>query len=133
MLVHAQAQASANVQPVSAHIEHVETVSAKDNHGHAIRRPLVIYSYTVGGVRYTTDRITSLVRPHGSAWADEMVHRFHTGQTLTAYVAPFDPGSAFLIQDRDWRAYAFAIVPLLIALGLATYWPWAGIRADTRP
>lgn len=128
-LVYAQAQPSRGVQPVPAKIEHVEVVSTKDAHGHPTKRPLVIYSYTVGGVRYTTDRISSLVRPHGASWADEMVHRYHPGESVTAYVAPFDPGSAFLIRDRDWRTYAFGIVPLVLAVGLAAYWPWTGLRA----
>ncbi len=127
-LVYVEAGPTRNTQPVQARIEHTELVSIKDPNGHVLRRPLVIYSYSVGGVRYTTDRITSLGRSHSASWAEKIVGQFHVGQTVTAYVSPFDPGSAFLIQDRDWRAYVFAIVPLLVGLGLAAYWPWAGIR-----
>jgi hypothetical protein len=127
-LVYVEAGPARNTQPVQAKIEHVEVVSAKDASGRPIRRPLILYSYSVGNVRYTTDRITSLGRSHGASWTDDIVGQYHAGQTVTAHVNPFDPGSAFLIQDRDWRAYVFAIIPLVLALGLAAYWPWAGLR-----
>ena len=134
-LVYVEAGPARNAQPMQARIEHVEVVSTRDPKGHAVRKPLIIYSYSVGGVRYTTDRITSLARSHSSSWADQITRQFHVGQTVTAYVAPLEPGSAFLIQDRDWRAYLFAILPLVAGLGLAAYWPWAGIRApaDSHP
>jgi hypothetical protein len=117
-----------NAQPVPATVEHVETISRDDGHGHAAKVPLVIYSYTVNGVRYTTDRLTSLGRQHAGSWTTDMMKQFHPGQTVTAYVAKLDPGSAYLIRDYDWRAYAFLIIPIVAALALALYWPWAGIR-----
>jgi hypothetical protein len=129
-LIYVEGGPARNAQPVQARIEHVEVVSTKDSRGRALQRPLVIYSYSVGGVRYTTDRIMSVARPQTSSWAEEIARQYKVGQTVTAYVTPLDPGSAFLIQDRDWRAYAFAIIPLILALGLAVYWPWAGIRAQ---
>lgn len=128
-LVYVEAGPARNTQPVQAKIEHVEVVSTKDPKGHPFRRALILYSYPVGNVTYTTDRITSLGRSHGDSWTDYIVRQYHVGQTVTAHVNPLEPGSAFLIQDRDWRAYAFAIIPLAVALGLAAYWPWAGIRA----
>jgi hypothetical protein len=60
-----------------------------------------------------------------------MTRRFHTGETVTAYVSPTNPGSAFLIRDYDWRAYTLLGLPLALAVGLVIYWPWAGIRAAT--
>ena len=127
-LVHAEAAIARHAQAVDAVIEHVEVVSAPDSKGRVTRRPLIIYSYSIGGVRYTTDRVTALTRSHSASWADEIVGQYKVGQKVTAYVSPADPGSAFLIADRDWRAYAFAVVPLVLALGLAAYWPWAGVR-----
>lgn len=117
-----------NADPVPARIEHVEVISRDDGHGHTAKLPLVIYSYSINGVRYTTDRLTSLGRQRGANWIAEVTQRFRPGETVTAHVAKLDPGSAFLIRDYDWRAYAYLVVPLVIALGLAVYWPWAGIR-----
>lgn len=114
--------------PVSARVESVQVLSVKDARGRAEKRPVVIYSYSVGDVRYTSDRLTSLAGSHSDSWAEHMAQRFHAGQTVTAYIAPLDPGSAFLIQERDWRTYSFAIIPLVVAFALAVYWPWAGLR-----
>jgi hypothetical protein len=130
-LVYVEGGLARKTQPVQARIEHSEVVSTKDPSGRPVQRPLVIYSYSVGDVRYTTDRITSLARPHSSSWANQMVGQYHVGQMVTAHVNPFEPGSAFLIEERDWRAYTYAIVPLLVAIGLAAYWPWAGIRTPS--
>jgi hypothetical protein len=127
-LVYAQGKPARTAQPVPARIESAEVLSVKDAHGHPVKRAMVIYSYSVGNVRYTSSRITSLAGAHSDSWEEHMAHRFHIGQDVTAYVAPLDPGSAFLIQQGDWRAYAFGIVPLVFALALAIYWPWAGIR-----
>jgi hypothetical protein len=115
---------------VTAKIEHAQVVSTRDARGHEVKRPLIIYSYAVGGVRYTTDRITSLRRNHSDAWAADMVRRYHVGENVTAYSSPTDPGSAFLIAETDWRLYGFIIAPLVLAIALAVYWPWAmGSRA----
>ena len=128
-LVTLQSEPARTARPVSAKIEHVEVVSIKNPHGDSVSRPLIIYSYSAAGVRYTTDRLTSLGRQHSSSWAKAMAGRYHVGDTVTAYVAPLNPGSAFLVRDYDWRSYGFLVIPLVIGAGLALYWPWAGIRA----
>jgi hypothetical protein len=130
-LVYAQGKPARSAKPVPARIESSEVLSVKDAKGHFVKRPVVIYSYSVGDVRYTSSRITSLAGRHSDAWAEDIAHRFHPGQTVTAYTEPLDPGSAFLIQTGDWRTYSFAIVPLVLALALAIYCPWAGIRNPT--
>jgi Protein of unknown function (DUF3592) len=132
-LVYVEGKPVREARPVPATIEHVEVVPTKDGHGHSSSRLLIIYSYSIGGSRYTTDRLTSLARPHSGAWTAQMAHRFDSGQKVTAHVSPMDPGSAFLVQDYDWRAYAFAIVPLFCALALAVYWPRSGIRVQQTP
>jgi hypothetical protein len=124
-LVHLQGALSRTTRPISATIEHAEVISKKDSHGHVTKQPLVLFSYTVGGVRYTTDRIMSLNRSHSEGWAAEIAHRYHDGQTVTAYYNPLDPGSAFLERDVEWRAYVFLVVPLALALALIVYWPRA--------
>jgi len=128
-LVHLEATPDRGTQIVPATIEHVEVIARNDGHGHTVKLPLVLYSYSINGVRYTTDRLTSRGRCHDENWATDVAHRYHAGETVPAYVSTFDPGNGFLIRDTDWRAYAFLIVPLLIAIMLAVYWPWAGIRA----
>jgi Protein of unknown function (DUF3592) len=127
-LVYAQGKPARIAKAVPARIESVQVLSVKDARGHSTKRPIIIYSYSVGDVRYTSDRIMSLAEPHSASWAERMAQRFHVGQAVTAYITPLDPGSAFLIQERDWRTYAFGVVPLILALALAIYWPWAGIR-----
>jgi len=113
---------------VLATIERAEDISTNDGHGHVTKRLLVIYSYSVDGVRYTTDRVTSRGNAHGSLWAEHVARQFHSGQSVTAYVGTTDPGSAFLVRDHDWRVYALVAFPLVVAIGLAIYWPWAGIQ-----
>ncbi len=112
-------------RPVAARIEHVEMISRDDGHGHVRTLPLVIYSYTIGGVRYTTSRLTSLATPHGDRWAADVTRRYHQGDSVTAYYNPAEPGSAFLTRERSWGAYAMVGIPLLLALALVLYWPRA--------
>jgi hypothetical protein len=119
-----------DVRPVTATIERVETVTNDDGHGHATTRRLVIYSYSIDSVRYTTDRVGSRGAAQQSAWAAHVARQLRPGQTVTAYVASSNPGSAFLVRDYDWRVYALLGLPLALGVGLAIYWPWAGIRAE---
>jgi Protein of unknown function (DUF3592) len=127
-LIYLQERPAREARQVAATIERLEVIPRDDGHGHVEHRPLVLYSYSVDGVRYTTDRLTSLSRQHDSAWIAHATAQFHVGQSVTAYVHIADPGFAFLVRDHDWRAYAFSGVTAAMALGLAAYWPWAGLR-----
>ena len=118
-------------RPVAAVIEHMDVVKLTDARAQASNRPIVIYSYSIGDVRYTTDRLTSSGRLHDSAWVATATRQFRPGQAVTAYVGSTDPGSAFLVRDYDWRAYAVFLGPLTVAVSLAVYWPWSGLRAKS--
>ena len=132
-LVRLEEQPARVADPVQATVEHVDVITRDDGHGHMTKRPLVIYSYSIHGVRYTTDRLTSLGRTHDSAWVGQVVQHYRPGQAVTAYVSPSDPGSAFLLRDYDWRAYVFLGAPLVLGIGLIGYWPWTGLRDAKQP
>jgi len=127
-LVALESRPARAARPIEGRIEHVDFIKHDDGHGNVSVRPIVIYSYSVGEVRYTTDRIGSLGHPLQARDSVEIRRRYQAGQPVTAYVVPLDPGSAFLVQDHDWKAYSFLFVPLAGALGLAAYWPASGLK-----
>jgi Protein of unknown function (DUF3592) len=124
-LVRAQEMPIRNAHPVTATIDHVDVVTHKDTRGRPTQQPIVLYSYQVNGVHYSTDRVTLRDASRSGSWATDMAARFHAGETVTAYYDPADPGAAFLIAERSWAIFASFIVPLAVALVLACLWPRA--------
>jgi hypothetical protein len=108
---------------VTATIIHVDVIAHQDTRGRTLEQPIVMYSYQVDGVHYSTDRVTVLEASRSGHWATDVASRFHAGDTVTAYYDPTAPGSAFLIEERSWTIYASFIAPLVIAIVLACLWP----------
>ncbi len=108
---------------IPATILRTDIVTHKDVHGRTVQQPIVMYSYQVDGVHYSTDRVTLREAARTGNWATGVVARFHAGDTVTAYYDPAAPGSAFLITERSWAVYAAFVVPLVLAILLSLLWP----------
>jgi hypothetical protein len=120
-----------NSVPVTAMVDRVDVVTHKDGRGATVQQPVVLYSYQVNGVHFSTDRVTPHDASRSGAWAAGVASRFHAGQTVTAYYDPADPGSAFLIAERSWAVYASFVVPLAIAVVLISLWSRARLTRFT--
>jgi hypothetical protein len=112
-----------NARTVPATIIRVDVIAHKDAQGHPVQQPIVMYSYEVDGVHYSTDRVTLREASRPGRWAADIASRFHAGDTVTAHYDPATPGSAFLITERSWLIYAAFIVPLALAVLLCLLWP----------
>jgi hypothetical protein len=138
-LVHSQEAPLKGVLPVTAKILRSDVVAHKDAQGHTLEQPIVMYSYQVDSVHYSTDRVTLREASRPGHWAKDVAARFHAGDTVTAYYDPASPGSAFLITERNWLVYPAFIVPVVLAILLAALWPRvagqasAGQASDSQP
>jgi Protein of unknown function (DUF3592) len=130
-MVRAQEIPIRDARPVSAAVKRVDIVTHKDVRGRPTQQPIVLYSYQVNGVHYSTDRVALREASRSGSWASDVAARFRVGQTVTAYYDPADPGAAFLIPERSWAVFASFIVPLAVALVLAGLWPRAMRDAGT--
>jgi hypothetical protein len=122
-LVQAQDAPLRGAHPVSATIIRTDVVTHTDARGRTVHQPIVMYSYQVDGVHYSTDRVTLREASRTGDWATGIAARFHAGDTVTAYYEPATPGSAFLITERSWEVYAAFVVPLVLAILLSLLWP----------
>jgi hypothetical protein len=112
-----------DAHPVRAAIIRTDVVTHKDAKGRTVQQPIVMYSYEVDSVHYSTDRVTLREASRPGSWAADVAARFHAGDTVTAYYDPASPGSAYLITERSWVIYAALIVPALLAIFLSLFWP----------
>jgi hypothetical protein len=122
-LLQAQEAPLRGAHPVNAAILRTDVVTHKDAQGRTVEQPIVMYSYQVDGVHYSTDRVTLREAARTGDWATRIVARFHAGDTVTAYYDPAAPGSAFLITERSWEVYAAFVAPLVLAILLSLLWP----------
>jgi hypothetical protein len=122
-LIRAQEGPLRNARTVRATVIRVDVIAHKDAQGHPVEQPIVMYTYVVDSVHYSTDRVTLREASRPGHWAADVASRFHAGDTVTAYYDPATPGSAFLITERSWLVYVAFIVPLVFAVLLCLLWP----------
>lgn len=108
--------------PVTATVRRVDVIEQKDSNGVPTKRAVILYSYTVDSVVYTTDRATPSSDVRDPATVLMLASRLHEGQSTTAYHDPFQPGSAYLVRSRHRILYVLAVGPLLLAVILLANW-----------
>ena len=79
-LVHSQEAPLKGVLPVTAKIIRSDVVAHKDAQGHTLEQPIVMYSYQVDSVHYSTDRVTLREASRSGHWAKDVAARFHAGR-----------------------------------------------------
>jgi hypothetical protein len=73
-------------------------------------KPQVEYSYVVAGRQYTSNRVTMINPNHtDETWAKEIVTKYHSGLTTTAYYNPKNPQKSFLIYEAAFWPYSSAL------------------------
>ncbi len=102
---------------LSTGVQDYTTGSGKNRERHW--RPVIRFTYEYQGVPHTSSTVTPLNQGGSRTWADEIVGRFHDGQTTTAFVDPSSPAEAFLIPARSWKPRAGAAVGALLAIASA--------------
>jgi len=76
-------------------------------------KPVVTYTYEVGGRPYTCKRVTPLDEGGGRAWAHRIVNSYKAGQTCEAYYDPGNPANAFLLRQIRFSPYMAVLFPML--------------------
>jgi hypothetical protein len=108
--------------PVTATVRRVDVIEQKDSNSGSTKRPVILYSYAVDSVVYTTDRVTPSSDVRDPATVSALAAGLHEGQSITAYHDPFQPGSAYLVRSRHRILYVLAVGPLLLAVILLANW-----------
>jgi hypothetical protein len=109
--------------PVVATVRRLDVLSQSDGRGHTTPRSEILYSYPVGAVVYTTDRVTPATDPRDQSTVASLAKSLHEGQTVSAYYDPAQPGSAYLVRAHNRVLYAILAGPLLLAIILIANWP----------
>jgi hypothetical protein len=109
--------------PVMATIRRLDVMPQNDGHGRTIQHPVILYSYSVGGVVYTTDRVTPSTDVRDLDAVATLAKSLHEGQSITAHYYPAQPESAYLIRAHNRVLYALCAGPLLLAVILIANWP----------
>ncbi|HYF64664.1 MAG TPA: DUF3592 domain-containing protein [Herpetosiphonaceae bacterium] len=94
-------------------------------------RPLVSYSYSVGGRAYSGTRVTPLNEHAGSEWAGGLAARFQPGRTYQGYYDPDRPGEAFLVAEIHWVELVMGLFAALMA-SPGCYFVYSIVRAFRR-
>ena len=122
-LIQWQSRPLENSVPVQATVRKVDVLAQTDSKGRATKRPLLLYSYNVGGVVYTTDRIAPPSDQRDGSAALVLASTLHDGQVITAYYDSMQPSSAYLIREHSRLLYVYCIGPLILAIVLIANWP----------
>jgi hypothetical protein len=98
-------------QPVDARVLSTDIKTVRGDKGNTYA-PVVRYQYFLDGVRYQSDRVLPLNMSASWQWATKISSRFQRGATVTAYVNPSHPASAFLVHEVSLLPLLFVAFPL---------------------
>jgi hypothetical protein len=122
-LIQWQSRPLENSVQVPATVRRVDVLTQTDSKGHATKHPLLLYSYSVGGVVYTTDRIVPSSDQRDGPAALALASSLRDSQVITAYYDSTQPSSAYLIREHTRLLYVYCVLPLLLAVVLIANWP----------
>jgi Protein of unknown function (DUF3592) len=101
-------------QPVSARVLSTDIKAVRGDKGTSYA-PVVRYQYSVDGTQYISSRVLPLDVSAGLGWAERLRNRFRSGDIVTAYVNPRQPGAAFLVHEASLLPLWFVALPLAVA------------------
>ena len=93
--------------PTTATVVSTDIATVRSNNNGTSFRPVVTYQYIVAGTPYTSQRLAPLTESYSRSWAQNVIDRYPTGKSLTAWYDPKHPGNA-IIERR------FSYIPLII-------------------
>lgn len=111
-------------QPVAAKVVSSEVTSRHGSKGGTTYKPLVRFTYQVGGIEHSADTAMPIdMSTSGSAWAQRIVARFPAGSQTTAYYDPRSPGDAFLVREANVFPYLIILFPMVhVCIGVGVWW-----------
>jgi hypothetical protein len=109
-------------QPVPAQVLSAKVVihTTTGKNGGTTYAPVISYTYTVGGHRYTSKNVMPGLNSSGSSnWAQSVVDQYRPRTKTTAWYCAADPSKVFLLHRLDEGPYVFALFPaLFVVLGI---------------
>ena len=111
-------------EPVSARILSTDIKAVRGDKGTSYR-PVIRYRYSINGAQYVSDQVLPLTVSASYRWATQLRDRFRRGDSVTAYVNPSRPSSAYLVRDVSLLPLMFVAIPLAMVGVLAWF---AGIQ-----
>jgi hypothetical protein len=106
----------------TATVQSTDVVTTRDEKGQVTTRPAVRYAYRVDGRAYSSDEVTPLNESRSGNWAQGVAASYHSGQVVTVYYDPANPGHAYL--ERTW-----SVLPWLFVAGPLVFLILGGISA----
>ena len=99
-------------------IQKAKVVKSRDSEGDEVSRQDVVYSYSIGGRSYRSNRIRFGI-PRKLTWSSESRPGYRRGEHVEVYYNPSRPSVSALQRGSS----PFAVITLLIGAGIV----WIGI------
>jgi hypothetical protein len=111
----------ATYRPVAVTVVRSGVEESRDGDGVSYR-PVVLYHYTVAGLRYTSDRVTALGESRSGRWAQTLAARYTPALRYVGYYDPARPGHSFLVRERS--GFPFGLMGMSGMGLLLLAWAW---------
>lgn len=118
LMVWTARQKLAEFRPVGATVLSTRVETTAGLHGEALRRPVVVYRYIVGGRVYVSDAVGLDATRREGQWAFDVVNRFTPGERRRAFYDPRNPQHSFLLEPRSRGWYVLGLLPLLLLVAI---------------
>lgn len=122
--------------PVPARVTAVGIDARGQHRGDSLFTPLVMFSYTIGGVAYESGRYRAAGGPAvDRPTAERLVAPYYVGKPVSVFVRKGAPSSAFLRRETFWSNYVRLLI-LFVIWALLRYTVFSdkslGIGPDSR-
>jgi len=114
-----QSEALDDTETVDAAITDTGIEEIQQRRGRVDYEPTVTFEYSYGGETHTSSQLyPAAIAPDYDtrSAAESQLAEYQTGETVTAYVDPDSPGSAFLRAERSGATLKFAGIGALLAI-----------------
>jgi hypothetical protein len=114
-----QSEALSDTETVDATVLETSIEEIQQRRGRVDYEPTVTFEYSYGGETHTSSQLyPATIAPDYDtrSTAESQLDGYESGATVTAYVDPDSPGSAFLLDERSGATLKFAGIGALLAI-----------------
>jgi hypothetical protein len=117
-------------RPVPATVQATTIDAVHGNKGGTSYRPVVTYTYVVGGRAYTSTSVTVIGVSRSRSWAVGIVSRYPVGSRTTAYIDPSEPAHAYLVHEASLLPLLFVAIPFVFGAIVVLSARWSRRQAE---
>ena len=100
--------------PIQAVVLRPDIDTVRGSKGSVSYRPMVEFSYAVGGTSYRSNDLYPINESGSYRYAQDAIAPFHVGATVGAFYDPSNPSRAFLVRRTAFFPYLFNVAGAVI-------------------